>query len=102
MAKTEELSGMEGEGVTPKKIKRLENAIEKWRGYVTQRMAVLESEVEARDNVIAIMHAENLTKYPYWIDDEVQKVLVLDSTEKLKLKKPEASEDADDGEGDDE
>ena len=97
MAKTDEIPGIEGEGVSPKKIKKLDNAIEKWRSFVGQRMAVLESEIEARNNVVAIMHAENLTKYPYWEDDETQKVVILDTTEKLKLKKADApAEDGDD------
>ncbi len=85
--RTEELSGIEGEGVAPKKIKRLDNAINAWRSHVTERMDILEKEVAARDKVVAIMHEEGLTSYPYWITDDEKKLVVLDSTEKLMMKK---------------
>lgn len=86
MAKTDDLPEMTGDGVAPKKIKKLDNAIEAWRGFVEKRMELTESEVAARDKCIFIMHAEGLTKYPYWVSDDEQKLLVLESNEKLKLK----------------
>lgn len=91
--RTEELPGVEGEGVSPKKIKRLDNAINAWRSYMTERMDVLEKEVEARNKVVSIMHEEGVTSYPYWVTDDEKKMVVLDSTEKLKLKKAEDAEE---------
>ena len=99
-AKTEELPGVEGEGVSVKKIKRLDNAITAWRGFVEERMALTESEVAARDKVVSIMHEEGITKYPYWASDDEQKLVVLDKTEKLKLKNA-ASAEADESGKDD-
>src|SRR5580700_1466356 len=100
MAKTEELPGVEGEGVGPQKnIKALDNAVADWRSKVAERMALTEKEVEARNKVVSLMHKHNLTKYPYWETDDEKKLLVLDSTEKLKLTKAveaEESETADD------
>jgi hypothetical protein len=93
MAKTEELSGMEGEGIAVKKIAALDKAVETWRAYVEQRMSLTEKEVEARDKCIALMHKHNVVCYRYWISDEEQKLLVLDSTEKLKLKKADAADE---------
>lgn len=92
MAKTDDLEGMTGAGVAPKKIKRLDNAIEKWRAIVEERMALTESEVDARDKVIEIMHEESVKSYPYWTSDDEQRLVVLDSTEKLKLKKAGTAE----------
>jgi|SRR5580704_6875814 hypothetical protein len=104
MAKTEELPGVEGEGVGPqKKIKALDNAVSDWRSKVAQRMALGEQEVEARNKVVSLMHKHNLVKYPYWESDEEKKLLVLDSTEKLKLTKAveaDKSETADDNDKD--
>jgi hypothetical protein len=88
MPKTDDLPGVTGEGVSPKRIKKLDNAVELWRERVTARQAVLLEEIEARDNCVAIMHAEGLKTYRYFDGDEEQpRDLILDSTEKLKLKK---------------
>ena len=93
MAKTEELQGIEGEGVGPvKKIKSLDTAIDEWRSIVEKRMKLTESEVEASQKVTDLMHKHNLTAYPYWVDDETQKLVVLEGKEKLKLKKADASD----------
>lgn len=86
---------MEGEGVAPKKIKRLDNAIAAWRSIVEQRMNLTENEVVARDKVQTIMQEEKLTKYPYWVDDETQKDVVLDETVKVKMTKHKDNGDAD-------
>lgn len=94
MAKTDELPGVEGEGVGPqKKIKSLDTATGDWRDLVDKRMALTEREVEARNKVVDLMHKHNLKSYPYWETDDDQKVLVLDSTEKLKLKKPDVDQE---------
>ena len=37
MAKTDDLPGVEGEGVSPKRIKRLDNAVALWRANVAGR-----------------------------------------------------------------
>lgn len=95
MAKTEELSGMEGEGVTPKKIKSLDTAIEEWRGFVEKRMALTEKECEASQKVTDLMHKHQITSYPYWVDDETQKLVVLEGKEKLKLKKADSKDEPD-------
>ena len=93
-AKTEELPGVEGEGVTPKKIKALDTAIDDWRAIVQKRMDLTEKEVEASQRVTDLMHKHGLTAYPYWVDDETQKLVVLEGKEKLKLKKAESAEAA--------
>lgn len=85
---------MEGEGIGLKKIKALDTAIENWRAYVDQRMSLTEKEVEARDKVTDLMHKHNLNCYRFWVSDDEQKMLVLDKTEKLKLKKAEAAEES--------
>jgi hypothetical protein len=87
MPRTEELQGIEGEGVAPKRIKRLDNAVEKWRSIVADRQALTEKEVEARDKCVEIMHQEGLKTYRYWDSDDDQKDLVLIGAEKLKLQK---------------
>ena len=87
MAKvTEELPGVEGEGVSPKRIKRLDNAIAQWRDVVEQRMQLTEDEIVKRDKVQAIMTEEGIQKYAYWIEDDLQKDVILDATVKVKMK----------------
>lgn len=49
-------------------------------------MALSKKEVAARDFVLQLMHKHGLTAYPYVQDDE-EKVLVIEGKEKLKLKK---------------
>ena len=101
MAKTEEIPGMTGEGVSPKKIKALDNAIADWRSIVEDRMNLTEREVSAAAKVTELLHKHNLTSYPYWVDDETQKLVVLEGKEKLKLKKAESAEASETGVNDD-
>jgi hypothetical protein len=100
MAKTDELPGVEGEGVAPqKRIKSLDNAIEEWRANVEKRMALTKKECESRQLVIDLMHKHSVTRYPWSNSDDEEKILRLDATEKLKLAKPEDEEGAGEGEG---
>lgn len=89
--KTEELPGVEGEGVSPKKIRALDTAIDAWRDLVEKRMALTKREVEARDKVIELMHKNALELYIYQTGDDEQKKVILDSKEKLSLKRVEES-----------
>lgn len=91
MPKTEELPGVEGEGVTTKKIASLEKAIGEWRDIVTRRMELTAEEVKAATKVTELMHKHEVTVYPYWVDDETRKLVVLEGKEKLRLKKAEES-----------
>lgn len=102
MAKTDELSGIEGPGVSPVKNKRLDNAIAKWRGIVATRMDLTEQEVKAKEGVVGIMHELNIGLYRYQDDDDEVRVVILDTTEKLKFKKSvvEVDEDDDKKDGD--
>jgi predicted transcriptional regulator len=100
-AKTEELPGIEGEGVSPKKIKKLDNAIAGWRENVKTRMEWTRKEVESRDKVMQIMRSEGVVKYSYQESDDEKKIVELDVTEKLKFKNAaDAEESAEAGEGD--
>ena len=98
-AKTEELPGVEGEGVSVKKIKRLDNAIATWRDNVTNRMSWTEKEVASRDKVMVIMHEEGVRKYPYSESDDEQKIVELDMSEKLKFKNAATPEEPGDDPG---
>lgn len=98
MKTTDELPGVEGPGVSPKKIKRLDNAIANWRENVTNRMALTEKEVASRGKVMLIMNEEGVAKYTYQESDDEQKIVELDKTEKLKFKNAATP---DDGGGDD-
>jgi hypothetical protein len=86
MPKVEDLPGIEGEGVSPKRIKRLDNAVATWRANVAARQELTEKEVESREKVLTIMHAENVTRYHYYDEDDVKKLLILEGSEKVKLK----------------
>lgn len=102
MAKTDELDGIEGAGVSPqKRIKSLDNAIEEWRGNVEKRMALAKKECESRDKVIDLLHKNGVTRYPWSNSDDEEKILRLDATEKLKLAKPEDEENSNEDEGTD-
>lgn len=96
MAKTDELP-IEGEGVSTKKIKALDVAIDDWRDAVEKRMALTKKEVEAGAKVRDLMHKHNVTAYPYTDSGDVEKLVILEGKENLKLKK---AEDADEGEDD--
>jgi hypothetical protein len=100
MAKTEDLNGMTGEGVSPKRIKAIDDATDEWRAAVTKRQNLLEKEVELRDAVVALMHKHGVTKYRYNVDDDTTKLLVLVGSEKLKLAKEESEEDVEEQEAD--
>ena len=86
MTKTDDLPGVEGEGVAPKRIKALDNACGKWRAIVAERQLLTEKECEARDKVLALMHEHGVTKYHYYDDDDEKKLLCIEANEKVKLK----------------
>src|SRR5271170_5009445 len=100
MAKTDELDGIEGKGVSPqKRIKSLDNAIEEWRANVDKRTVLTKKECESRQVVIDLMHKHSVTRYPWSNSDDEEKILKLDATEKLKLSKPEDEDGAGEHEG---
>ena len=86
MARTEELPGVEGEGVSPKRIKKLDNAVAQWRATVAARQELIDKEGESRDKVLLIMRQEGVTQYHYYDEDDEEKLLVIEGTEKVKLK----------------
>jgi hypothetical protein len=92
MPNTTELPGVEGPGVSTKRIVALDNAIERWRDIVEQRMGLTEKEIQARDRVLEVCHEKGVTKYNYR-DNDVDKVLVvIVGKEKVKLKNLESQE----------
>ena len=99
-AKTDELPAMEGEGVSAKRIKAIDDAADDWRSAVAKRQNLLEKAVELRDAVVALMHKHGVTKYRYNVDDETTKLLVLVGSEKLKLEKESSEESVETTEAD--
>ena len=95
MAKTADLAGIEGEGVAPKSIARLDKAIGKWRGIVSERMSMTEKEADAKKVVNQIMHEENVSLYLYTDDGDVEKECVIVDSVKLRRRKTEKDEDDD-------
>jgi hypothetical protein len=98
---TQELPGVEGEGVAVERIKPLDNAIAEWRDVVANRMKLTEDEVSTGAKVVALMHEYQLTTYPYYDDDDTKKNVVLEGSEKLKLKKVKEKKSSDDDDKDD-
>jgi len=94
---TQDLPGVEGEGVADRKIKSLDNAIADWRDAVKRRMALTEEEVAASAKVVDLMHKNALTTYPYYDDDDEKKNVVLEGTEKLRMKKVKAAAEPSEG-----
>lgn len=86
-AKTSDLPGVEGPGVAREKIKALDDRIEKWRDCIAARQKLFEKEIEARDAVIEFMHGKNLTLYRWQDSDADERILMLNTKEKLKLEK---------------
>ena len=89
--KTDDLSGMTGEGVARKKIASLDSAIDEWRKIVKRRMALTESEAEAKAKVYEVMHKYGLETYLYTDDGDVEKECVL--VESVKLRKIKTDDD---------
>ena len=86
MPKQDDMPGIEGPGVAPKRIKKLDNAVAQWRATVAARQELTEKECESRDKVLAMMHAEGITQYHYYDEDDKKKLLIIEGTEKVKLK----------------
>jgi hypothetical protein len=78
---------IKGEGVSPKRIKVLDSAIDDWRGFVENRMALTEKEIEASAKVVDLMHKHQVARYSYYTSDDERKVVTLSIKEKLKLEK---------------
>lgn len=94
---TQELPGVEGEGVSQKRIIALDNAIGAWRSVVEKRMNLTEEECAAREKVMEVMHAENVTVYRYLGADDEVKIVELIVGEKVKFKNPEDEKSAGEG-----
>jgi hypothetical protein len=99
--KTDDLPGVEGEGVSAqKKNPKLESAITEWRDVVGKRQKLTEKEVAAKAEVDRLMHADGLVRYLYEVDDEDVREVVLEETVKYRRpKKTDEDDDDDDGEG---
>lgn len=84
---------MEGEGVAPqKKIKAIESAADEYVSARDKRMVLTKKEVDARTNLSAVMHANNMTRYIY--DDLL--VLCEPGKEKIKVKQVDGPDDLED------
>lgn len=81
--KQDDIPGVEGEGVSLKKIRRLDDAIDAWREAVEKRMKLSLTEIEKRDRVLTIMHEEGLSRYR-WTDD--RNVVLKDGVKVEKIK----------------
>jgi len=92
---TEDLQGMEGEGVSRRKIKAVETASDNYVEVRDKRMKLTEQEVEARAVLIQKMRDNNITEYVY--DDH--KVLLVPGKDKVKVRTIDGDGD---GLGDDE
>lgn len=91
--KTSELPGVEGEGVAPKRIKVLDDAIDEWREIVSKRTALSEKEKEAKERVNHIMHDKGLTIYLYTDEGDVEKECVI--VDSVKLRRVKDSDEGD-------
>ena len=98
--KSDELPGVEGEGVSPQKPnKALEAAITEWRDVVGKRQKLTEKEVATKAEVDRIMHADGIRRYLYEADDEDVREVVLEET--VKYRRPKKTDDDDDDENGD-
>lgn len=93
---------MEGEGVSPVRIKALDNRVEKWRGIVTARMELTEQEVISKAAVVEMMHEKNLTTYTFYDDNDEKRIVSLTAKESLKFKKDKGEMEEDSTDSDDE
>jgi len=102
--RTEDLPGVEGVGVSPKRIPAVETAADAYAKARDRRMAMTEKEVEAKEELSRVMHehAEEIGKHPetgelkyvYNGGDKDRRVVTLTPTdEKLKVKDVEAFEE---------
>lgn len=81
MAKQDDLGGIEGEGVSPVKIKAVDTAFDELIGARSKRMSWGEKEGEASATLVNLFHKHNLKVYTF--DD---KKYTLATIEKIKLK----------------
>ncbi len=90
--KNQDLPGVEGEGVSRKKVKAVEIAADNYCDIRDKRMAMTEKEVDAKAVLIDKMKQHGLTVYVY--DDH--RVEILPGKEKIKVR----TVDGDDAGGD--
>ena len=102
--RTAELPGVEGVGVSPKRIPAVEEAADKYVRARDARQRLTDKEVEAKENLSKVMHehADAIGKHPetgelkyiYNGGDKDRRVVTLiPSDEKLKVKDVEAFEE---------
>ncbi len=85
----EDLAGVEGEGVSQKKVKAIEDGFAEMLGHRGRRMTAGKKELESSAVLVALFHKHNVKVYYY--DD---KPYTLATIEKIKLKpKDEEPED---------
>lgn len=87
MARNEDLPGVEGEGVSPVKIKAMDEAFDALLGARGNRMKWATKEKEAQTALIDLFHKTDLKLYVF--DD---RTYILADIEKVKLK-PKDEED---------
>lgn len=87
MARIEDLPGVEGEGVSPVKIKAVDTAFDELIGARSKRMSWGEKEGEASAALVTLFHKHNLKVYVF--DD---KNYTLKQIEKIKLAPKEEEE----------
>ena len=94
--KQEELPGVEGEGVSPVKIKEIEVAADNYVEVRDKRMKLTEKEIASRDVVVSLMKKHNISKYVY--DDH--QIVLEHGADKVKVRAydPEANSDQETGE----
>jgi hypothetical protein len=102
-AKTQELPGVEGPGVSPVSITEIEDLADKYADARDKRMKLTTKEVEAKTNLLAALHAhekeigkdgEGAIRYVYNGGEKDRRVIVLKpSDEKLTVKDVEAFEE---------
>ncbi len=81
---TPDLPGVEGEGVSEKRIKAIDDAADEYVDARDKRMTLGEKESECREKVLLLMKRHNLTTYRY----DGQIVTVTDGLKVNKVKSP--------------
>jgi hypothetical protein len=87
--RTEDLPGVEGEGVAQKKIPAVTKAANKYVEIRDRRMELTEQEVDAKAVLLNAMHENNLTIYRF--DDYV--VTMKPGKENVKVKTADAPDE---------
>jgi len=85
MARNQTDLPIEGEGVSRKQIKALEDAIDEWNSVKERRMKLTETEVEKKSAVLALMHKHELKEY-FFGEDADRKVVLKDMVKVERIK----------------